>query len=136
MAFLMPASVQMYVGNVLEPVLFGSSLNLTSLSILVALTFCSYLWGICGAVLSVPLLGAVKICLHHTDHPLAKHVVALLREQASIDYDFDITYENAREERASIENTDDVVVPPRNGEVEASDAKYDPDFDEEDEDEG
>lgn len=132
LAFMMPASVQMYVGNVLEPVLFGSSLNLTSLSILIALTFCSVLWGICGAVLSVPLLGALKICLHHTDHPLAKHIVNMLREQASIDYDFDIAFEEAKGEREAIVNTEEVQVPPRNGEEITDSAEdYDPDFDEE-----
>lgn len=131
LAFCCPASVQMYVGNVLEPVLFGASLNLTALSILISLTFCTYLWGICGAVLSVPLLGCLKICLHHTDHPLAKHVVALLREQASIDYDFDIAFEEAKQEREDIVNIDEVEIPPRNGEeVVDSSREYDEDFDE------
>merc|ERR1712072_1265701 len=50
-----PAAVQGYVGNALEPALFGASLNLTALSVLLALVFFAYVWGLYGAALSVPL---------------------------------------------------------------------------------
>jgi hypothetical protein len=50
-----------YVGNVLEPTVFGSSLNLTPLSILGALVMWGSIWKIPGAVLSVPLLGIQKV---------------------------------------------------------------------------
>ena len=53
--FLLPACVQLYVGNVLEPMVFGASLNLTALSVLVALVMWSSVWGMSGAVLSVPV---------------------------------------------------------------------------------
>ena len=84
-----PASVQGYVGNVMEPVAFGASLNLTAISILVALVFFSALWGLPGAVLSVPVLGAIKIVLHHTEHPMAKGCLVLMREDKTLDFDND-----------------------------------------------
>lgn len=88
-AFCGPAAVQMYVGNFLEPAVFGASLNLTALSVLIALVFYAFLWGLRGAVLSVPLLGAMKIILHHTEHPLAKYMLVLIRENKTVDYDGD-----------------------------------------------
>jgi len=87
MAFLGPGSVQGYVGNVLEPVLFGKSLNMTPLSILGALVLWSSLWGLSGAVMSVPLLGIQKITFVYCNHPYAKMGLMLIREDASLDED-------------------------------------------------
>ena len=79
-----PVAVQGYIGNVLEPAVFGASLNLTALAILMALIFYGAVWGLSGAVISVPLLGAAKIVLHHTDHPMAQYTLMMLREDPSI----------------------------------------------------
>merc|ERR1712072_1479875 len=84
MAIGLPSAVQAYVGNVLEPAVFGSSLNITAMAVLLGLVFFGALWGLPGAVLSVPLLGAIKIVLHHTDHPIAKYFLIMIREDASI----------------------------------------------------
>jgi len=97
-AFCGPAAVQMYVGNFLEPAVFGASLNLTALSVLIALVFYAFLWGLRGAVLSVPLLGAMKIILHHTEHPLAKYMLVLIRENKTVDYDGDREFLAAKAE--------------------------------------
>ena len=78
-------AVQGYVGNALEPMVFGKSLNMTPLSILAALVIWSALWGLMGAIFSVPLLGIQKILLSHTNHPMAKYVIMLIREDATID---------------------------------------------------
>ncbi len=85
MALLLPVLVQGYVGNVLEPVLFGKSLNVTAISVLVALVLWGSIWGIQGAVLSVPLLAAMKVALEEADHPMCKMVLRVVRESASID---------------------------------------------------
>jgi hypothetical protein len=82
-AFLGPSSVQMYVGNALEPSLFGKSLNLTEISVLNALVLAQLCWGLSGAVLSVPLLGMLKIVCHHTEHPIAKYVLGIVRADAA-----------------------------------------------------
>jgi len=82
-AFLGPTSVQLYVGNVLEPGLFGKSLNMTEIAVLNALVLAQLVWGLCGAVLSVPMLGIMKIVCHHTEHPIAKYTLAMVRADAA-----------------------------------------------------
>lgn len=84
-AFVGPACVQGYVGNALEPMVFGKSLNMTPLAILMALVMWTSLWGLMGAILSVPLLGIQKICLQHTNHPMAQYFVTLIREDPTVD---------------------------------------------------
>ena len=37
------------------------------------------IWGIVGAILSVPLLAIMKICLSHANHPAAKRVALAIR---------------------------------------------------------
>jgi len=85
LAFAGPGAVQGYVGNALEPMVFGKSLNMTPLAILMALVMWSSLWGIMGAILSVPLLGIQKICFSHTNHPMAKYFIMLIREDPTVD---------------------------------------------------
>lgn len=51
------------MGNILEPKIFGNSLNLSPILILLALIFWGYVWGIVGMLLSVPILSMIKIIL-------------------------------------------------------------------------
>jgi hypothetical protein len=90
LAIFLPSCVQMYVGNFLEPAVFGTALNLTAISVLLSLVFFSYIWGIYGAVLSVPLLGAFKIVMHNSVHPLSESALRLIREDADIDIEKDL----------------------------------------------
>jgi hypothetical protein len=85
MAFIGPGLVQGYVGNVLEPSVFGASLNMTPLSILSALVMWGSVWGLPGAVLSVPMLGIQKISMNYTNHPFAKYCLMLIREDPTLD---------------------------------------------------
>lgn len=91
-AFMLPACVQGYVGNALEPVLFGKTLNLTAISILLSLVVFAYLWGIVGAIYSVPLLGVLKIVCHNNDHPLSQVVVAMVQESKEIEAESDAKF--------------------------------------------
>lgn len=59
----LPGAVQMGIGNVLEPKLLGSSLNLHPVTILLALIFWGMLWGVAGMVLAAPITAVVKIIL-------------------------------------------------------------------------
>lgn len=54
-------SIQMVMGNVIEPKLVGDSLNLSPVVILLSLVFFGWMWGIVGALLSVPIVAAIKI---------------------------------------------------------------------------
>ena len=49
------------------------------MSILGALVIWTGIWGIPGAVLSVPLLGIQKILMVYTNHPFAKYMLLLIR---------------------------------------------------------
>jgi predicted PurR-regulated permease PerM len=52
---------QVLMGNVVEPQVMGTSLNLSPYVILVALTAWSSLWGITGAIVSVPVTAVMVI---------------------------------------------------------------------------
>ena len=54
-------SIQMVMGNVIEPKLIGDSLNLSPVVILLSLVFFGWMWGIVGALMSVPIVAAIKI---------------------------------------------------------------------------
>jgi len=85
MAFSIPALIQTYIGNFLEPQVFGKSLNVTALAVLFALVLWGSVWGIPGAILSVPLLAATKVLLEEADYPMAKMALGLIRESSSVD---------------------------------------------------
>ncbi len=55
--------IQMLVGSVLEPYIMGNSLNLSPTVILLGLAVWSTLWGIPGAILSVPIMASIVIVL-------------------------------------------------------------------------
>ncbi|WP_271946089.1 AI-2E family transporter [Ruegeria faecimaris] len=56
-------AVQFIIGNILEPSLTGKSLNLSPLMVILALTFWTAIWGIPGALLSVPITVCTMIVL-------------------------------------------------------------------------
>ena len=78
LAFVLPFTAHMVVGNVLEPLLFGHSLELQPVAILLSLTIWSMLWGLTGMVLAVPITAVLKIHLDSIDHPASKFLVRLL----------------------------------------------------------
>jgi len=65
--------VQNVFGNILEPRLMGSSLDLSPTVILVSLIFWGWLWGVWGMVISVPLTAVLKIVAQRSEDlkPLA-----------------------------------------------------------------
>jgi len=56
-------SVQMIIGNVIEPYLTGNRLRLNIIIVIFGLLFWGYIWGIVGALLAVPLLVLVRVIL-------------------------------------------------------------------------
>lgn len=54
-------SIQFVIGNILEPSIAGKSLNLSPLMVILALTFWTTIWGIPGALLSVPITVCILI---------------------------------------------------------------------------
>lgn len=57
------SAAQALVGNLIEPWLMGNSLNLSPLVILVSLVVWTALWGVPGAILSVPMMAILLIVL-------------------------------------------------------------------------
>jgi len=53
--------IQQTMGSFIEPKLMGQRLNLSPVVILLSLVFWGWLWGIVGALLSVPIAAAIKI---------------------------------------------------------------------------
>lgn len=69
---------QFAVGNLVAPRMMGESLNLSSLVILISLTFWSQIWGIVGAFLAAPLM--VMIMLTLAQFPSTRWIAILLSE--------------------------------------------------------
>lgn len=60
-------AIQQTMGSFIEPKLMGDSLNLSPVVILLSLVFWGWLWGITGALLSVPIAAAIKIVCENID---------------------------------------------------------------------
>lgn len=59
--------IQQTMGSFIEPKLMGDSLNLSPVVILLSLVFWGWLWGITGALLSVPIAAAIKIVCENVE---------------------------------------------------------------------
>lgn len=75
-------TVQLLVGNMLEPRLMGNSLNVSPLVVLLALAFWGWLWGIVGMFLSVPI--TVVLVLVMAQIPSTRWVAVLLSEKGRL----------------------------------------------------
>lgn len=69
-------AIQMVMGNLIAPKVFGDRLNLSPVVILLFLVFWGWLWGITGALLAVPIAAAIQIALAHIP-PLAPLAVLM-----------------------------------------------------------
>jgi predicted PurR-regulated permease PerM len=58
--------VNLLFGNIIEPMLQGRQLGLSTLVVVLSLLFWGWAWGPIGALLSVPLTVVVKIWLENT----------------------------------------------------------------------
>ncbi len=61
-------------GNFITPAIFGRSMHLNPVMVILSLVFWGWIWGVGGALLAVPLLAAVKIAFERMERfqPLAK----------------------------------------------------------------
>lgn len=72
-------------GEVVEPMVMGKTLNLSSLVIMAALTFWAMVWGVAGAFLAVPLMAVIlTIC---SKIPALRPVAIMLSSDGDIDVD-------------------------------------------------
>lgn len=59
------AVIQLVISNFVYPMLQGHSLSLSPVAIVIALAFWSWIWGIAGALIAVPLTAASVIVCEH-----------------------------------------------------------------------
>jgi len=76
LSILLPGTVQMVVGNIIEPRIMGESLDLHPIVVLLSLIFWGILWGIPGMVLAAPITAVLKIILQQ--YPQTKAVADVL----------------------------------------------------------
>jgi AI-2 transport protein TqsA len=63
LALAIPAVIQAFIGNFIQPRLLGRSFGLHPVSILLALIFFGMIWGLVGAFLATPITAVIKIVL-------------------------------------------------------------------------
>lgn len=56
-------SIEMIIGNIIDPKLQGEHLNLSPFALLIFLSIWGYIWGIVGMFLAVPITGILQIIL-------------------------------------------------------------------------
>ncbi len=75
-------AIQLIVGNFIEPRMMGSSLNISSLVVIIALTLWGTLWGITGMILSVPI--TVILMIIFAQFPSTRPFAILLSENGKL----------------------------------------------------
>lgn len=86
-------SVQLLMGNIIEPKFLGNKLNLSPLVIILSLGFWGFIWGVAGMLLSVPIMVTLNIIFSkfESTRPLA----VLLSEKWEIRTDFEFFHEDS-----------------------------------------
>jgi len=66
-------TIQLGMGNGIAPKVMGDQLNLSPVVVLLSLLFFGWLWGVAGALLSVPIAAAIKIVCENIEtlHPIS-----------------------------------------------------------------
>jgi predicted PurR-regulated permease PerM len=71
LAMVLPVALHTIVGNVVEPKVFGVQMELHPVVIMLSLSFWYAVWGVPGAILSVPITAVMRIILSNLSHPYA-----------------------------------------------------------------
>jgi len=74
--------IQLIVGNVIEPKIMGNSLNVSSLVVILSLSFWGMIWGITGMVLSVPI--TVIMIILFAQFPTTRSLAIILSDKGDV----------------------------------------------------
>ncbi len=74
------ASINVFLGNFLEPMLMGRRFGLSTLVVIVSVLFWGFVWGAVGMFLAVPLTMVLKVMLNNSDE-LRWMSVAITKEK-------------------------------------------------------
>ena len=75
-------AIQIIVGNLIEPKMMGSSLNISSLAVILSLSLWGTMWGITGMILCVPI--TVIMMIIFAQFPSTRPVAILLSENGEL----------------------------------------------------
>ena len=75
-------AVQVIVGNIIEPKLMGTSLNMSALVVILSLTIWGAMWGITGMILSVPI--TVMMIIVFEEIPSLRFIAIALSEKGQL----------------------------------------------------
>jgi len=75
--------IQLVVGNIVEPRVMGSSMNISPLVTILALTFWGMIWGITGMILSIPIM--VVLVIIFSQFESTRPIAILLSEKGEIE---------------------------------------------------
>ena len=111
-------SIEMVLGNIIDPRIQGVQLNISPLMILISLSFWGYIWGIAGMFLAVPIMSIIQIvCLMV---PSLKPIAIILSSGKSYVREYKekqalkkgISRRRAkRNEEANLDRMDDIILP-------------------------
>ena len=76
-------AVQLVVGNLIEPKLFGKSLNLSPLVTILSLALWGQIWGVTGMILSVPI--TVILVIVFSQFEKTRPIAIMLSENGEIE---------------------------------------------------
>jgi AI-2 transport protein TqsA len=76
-------TIQLIIGNIVDPMLTGRSLNMSSFAIILLLAFWGTIWGVVGMFLSVPIMMLIMIICANV--PSWRWVAILLSKDGRID---------------------------------------------------
>lgn len=81
----LPGVIQMVIGNGIEPLVMGESLDLHPITIILSLIFWGLLWGIVGMFLATPIMAVLRIVLARFEQtkPMAELLAGHLPEISS-----------------------------------------------------
>lgn len=74
--------IQTFVGNFLEPKLMGNSLNVSPLVVLISLAVGSWIWGVVGMIISVPII--IMLVIICSKFKSLKWIAILLSEKGEL----------------------------------------------------
>ncbi len=81
-------AIQFTVGQVIDPLLLGRALRLSSFGIIVSLAFWAAVWGVAGMFLAVPIMVAIMIVSSHI--PALRPMAVILSREGLPDTDLDL----------------------------------------------
>lgn len=94
--FVIAGMIQFLLGNVIDPMLMGKTLRLSSFGIIISLAFWGAVWGVPGMFLAVPFMVAVMIVCSHI--PAARPVAVLLSREGLPEEEFPLPGRNPQDE--------------------------------------